>query len=338
MLRSFLDQFMRLRIIAKTMLRSSTDVRRMMRLACALRAAGASERTVCLLLLADRPLRDARISRLMLQTFIRKSRCTCSETQAAWSSIHAGIRRHRKYGSRSCFWEGPSALSAARMVSSLRRQSLVAVAEYLTASKSVDTSRAMAQLRSLNDVGSYHAYSTLRSLRAVMGLGLRAEHEAAGNMSPTVSMLTSLLPLREVMQTMRSHVRPREDAVNVGEAAMAVCETRKALTRFGLLAGGHTYPACELHARLASANAYRLLRALEACEPLSTSVIAAAGGLFRAEQQQLDACFPVTSETWDSDPHYAAGSYHLTSHFLPALRRRGWFVRRTSARNDSSAF
>ena len=131
----------------------------------------------------------------------------------------------------------------------------MAVGKYLAASRTVGTSRAMAQLRLLDDVESYLAYNTLRSFRAVMGRRLRTVHEAAGNMSPNVTLRTSRPPLGKVTQSVRSNAFPREDEVNVGEAAMALREVRKALTRFGWLAGGHTDPACELHARLASANA-----------------------------------------------------------------------------------
>jgi len=217
-LRQLLQQLLRLRIIAKHVLVCTSDVRRQQRLAHSLRCSGASEETVCLLLLVDRPLRDARLSKVLLEAFTRLYQQRHSEQGAAWSSIKVALRLYRECGVRSRFWSGRAALTADKMVSSVQRRAVTAIAQSLTKTERVHVSTAMAQVQSWDGVGPYHAYDTLRSLRAVLGLKLHCEQQAAENMSMKVAMLAGILPLAEVVRIVRQANRVHRGRVHLGDA------------------------------------------------------------------------------------------------------------------------
>jgi len=142
-LRQLLQQLLRLRIIAKHLLVCTSDVRRQQRLAASLRTCGASKETVCLLLLVDRPLRDARLSKVLLQEFNQLHQKLHSEQSAAWSSVKVALQKHA-CGIRSRFWSGCAALSAAQMVNSVQRRTITTIAQFLTKTEQVHVTTAMA--------------------------------------------------------------------------------------------------------------------------------------------------------------------------------------------------
>jgi len=231
---------------------------------------------------------------------------------------------HRACGVRSRFWSGCAALSAAQMVNSVQRRTITTIAQFLTKTEQVHVTTAMAQLRSWDGVGPYHAYDTLRSLRAVLGLKLRCEQQAAKNMSMKVAMLAGILPLAEVVRIVRQAHGAQRQKVHLGDAALTLCETGKALNKFGILRPQKQYTKGELEAVLSCAETAQLLNALETCDPLTETELVAKRSKWHAEQRQLDACMPKTEELWDKEHHYAVGSEYLTSLYTSALRRRGW--------------
>ena len=320
----FVSVFLRLRIIAKVVLECCSDVRRQLRLASALQENGASLRCVCLLMLFDRPLRDSRLSKAMLLAYKRSRRQGMGDMQAAWSSISWARWRHAVCGSRSAFWLGPTALNASFMVRDWQRHELTQVVNYLTAPSVKDTRTAVGRLCSLPYMGVYHAYGTLRTLRLVTGLRLRAEHTVAGSMSFGVSMLSSVMSIQETMEIMKCSPSCKDVIVRPGDAAMALCETKKALTRLGLIMIRQHRTSTDLAELLSSARAEQLLSALETCQPLSETALNPARVQRHKERQQLDSCLPHTREKWDRHQHYAVGSEDLASIFLRPLRRRGW--------------
>ena len=324
MLKKFMTEFLRLKIIAKISLESASNVRRMLRLAHALRAVGISARTLSLVLMVDRLLRDARLSLAFLRCY-RSSRARgLEETSAAWRGIRRAIRRHHEYGSRSNFWSGPAGITAADMVASLDKTVLMGLAESLTAGNCIDTDCAIAALSAWPGAGAYHAYDTLRTLRAVMGLRLRGERHAASSMSSNVSMLTRLITLPEVLALARPHCRSSDRGLHAGDAVLVLCETKKALVAMGLLKGGAVYSDRHLVSVIAGPRATCLLFALQSLDPLPPGVLQGGDLQRHAERAQLDECFPATKAAWDRSPHFAVGSEHLASRVMPALRRRGW--------------
>ena len=324
MIKKFMREFLRLKIIAKISMESASNVRRMLRLSHALRAVGISARTLSLVLMVDRLLRDARLSLALFRCY-RSSRARgLEETPAAWRGIRMAIRRHRVNGSRSNFWSGPAAITAADMVASLDKTVLMALAESFTAAKCIDTDRAIVALSAWPGAGAYHAYDTLRMLRAVMGLQLRGEEHAASSMSRGVAMLAPLISLPEVLALARPHARRLDSGLHAGDAVMVLCETKKALVAMGLLKGGTVYSDRHLMSVIAGPRATCLLFALQSLAPLPPEVLRGGDLQRHAERAQLDECFPVTKEAWDRGPHIAVGSEHLASRVMPALRRRGW--------------
>ena len=323
-LRALVQEMLRLRLITKTTLNAASNIRRMRRLAHAFRQHGGSWQTICAVLLVDRPLRDARVSQVMLECFRGLRQQHVTEDTAAWLSIRAGIRKHRALGCRSAFWRGPTALCAARAVESICKNSVVDLARRLMSGSVVKTSDVMTELTSWPGVGEYHAYDTMRALRAVLGLHFGQEKEAAQGMSKNVAMLQSILPLGDMTSLIRRHLRGHAPMVHAGDAALATCECTKALTRLGLLVPKKTYSVHELRAVLSSPAAACLLFALAACDPLTEMDLRGGSNLEHAERSQLDECLPPTKATWDRTPHYAVGSEYLVARFLPSLRRRGW--------------
>ena len=315
---------LRLRLIAKTTLGSASNVRRMLRVAHACRNLGGSPRTVCAVLLVDRPLRDARVSRVMLQCFQKLRQQGLAEDEAGWQSILAGIRKHRALGCRSAFWRGPTALCAARTVEGIRKNSLMDLASKLVSGTAMQADAVMGELTAWPGVGAYHAYDTMRALRAVLGTQFRQEREAAEGMSNNVATLQSVLPLPDMALLLRQHHRRDATRVHAGDAALVSCESKKALTRLGLLTPPKKYSAEELRATLGGPQAARLLFALQACDPLSEVDLAGSDRQEHQERPQLDECLPPSRAHWDQTPHYAVGSEYLVGRFLPSLRRRGW--------------
>ena len=154
MLKKFMREFLRLKSIAKISLESASNVRRMLRLAHALKAVGISARVMCLMLLVDRPLRDARLSRAMYRCYRNLRARGQEETRAAWRSIQVAVRGHRAYGSRSGFWPGPAALTAADMGANVAKKVLIALVADVTASKCIDTGDAIAALSAWSGAGA----------------------------------------------------------------------------------------------------------------------------------------------------------------------------------------
>ena len=324
MLKNFMREFMRLNIIAKISLETASNVRRMLRLARALKAVGISARMLCLMLMVDRPLRDARLPQVMYRCYRSLRARGMEESCAAWRSIQMAVRKHRAYGSRSCFWPGPAAITAADMVASLEKPVLMTLAADFTSTKCIDMNDAIRALSAWPGAGAYHAYDTLRMLRAVMGLRLRGEKEAALSMSSNVSMLSHVISLRDVLAMVRQRCRGYVCGVHAGDAALVLCESKKALVAMGLLGRGKEYSKHELNSVLAGPKAACLLFALECSQRLPDEVLKGGPGKRHSERKQLDSCFPVTRAAWDRSPHYAVGSEHLAGRFMPALRRRGW--------------
>ena len=323
-LRGLVQQMLRLRLIVKTTLSSASNVRRMLRVAHACRRLGGSPRTVCAVLLVDRPLRDARVSRVMLQCFERLRQQGLAEDKAGWQSIQTGIRKHRALGCRSAFWHGPTALCAARAVEGICKKSLIDLASQVVSGAGTHTDSVMSELTSWPGVGTYHAYDTMRALRAVLGIQFRQEGEAAERMSTNVSMMQSVMPLRDMVSLLQKHHRRNALPVHAGDAALVTCECKKGLTRLGLLIPQKKYSRDELRATLGSPQAARLLFALQACDPLTEADLTGSDRLEHQERAQLKQCLPPTNASWDQTPHYAVGSEYLVSRFLPSLRRRGW--------------
>ena len=276
------------------------------------------------MLLVDRPLRDARVSLAMYRSYRYWRARGLVEPKAAWRSIQTGVYRHRAYGSRSSFWPGPAAITAADMVANLDKPILLRLATVFTSTKCINTDEAMAALSMWPGAGSYHAYDTLRALRAVMNLQLRGEKGAAFGMSSNVSMFGHLLSLRDVLAMVRPRCSSSAGGVHAGDAALILRETKKALVTMGLLTPAMQYTKHELNSVLASPRAARLLFALQSLNPLSEKVLQTDHGKRHLERKQLDTCFPTARAAWDRNPHYAVGSEHLAGRFMPALRRRGW--------------
>ena len=126
------------------------------------------------------------------------------------------------------FWPGPAASTAAVMVAGLDQNVLLALATDFTATTCIDTGDAIAALPVWPGAGAYYAYDTLRVLRAVMGLRLRREYEAARSMSRNVSMWTHLISLREVLAMVRLRCRGHVCGVHADDAALNWCDTKKA--------------------------------------------------------------------------------------------------------------
>ena len=324
MLKKLLVQLLRVRIIAKHTLESATNVRRMLRLAHRLQVVGISKAGLCMMLLVDRTLRDARLSVSMYCAYLRLRTVTVAESQAVWQSIQSAVRRHRKLGGRSAFWPGPSALVCADVIAQLRRSTLENVARKMTEAESISTEAMMSLLTTMPCMGAYHAYDSLRALRVVLGFKLLGERETSAKMSANVAMLMPLLSSAEVKKIVRKHGVVAVTRVNDGDAALVLCEIKKALTTLGLFRAGKKYSHGELVERLSSQNANRLLYAMQECEPLSEADLTANVWKKHAEHGQLERSLPAVAAPWDRSPHYAVGSEFLAARFLKVLQRRGW--------------
>ena len=120
------------------------------------------------------------------------------------------------------------------------------LASKLVSDASAHTDEVMAELLSWPGVGAYHAYDTMRALRAVLGLRFAQDRKAAASMSKNVDMLQSMLSLTDMASLMQKHLRGNAPVADPGDAALVTCECKKALTRLGLLLPKKKYSAAEL--------------------------------------------------------------------------------------------
>ena len=148
-------------------------------------------------------------------------------------------------------------------------------------------------------------------------------------MNGTVRALTSICPVKEWSKHMRLLLGVDKDCFSLGDTALLVCETAKALQSLGF-----TVPRHSLHhlpvfiTELGSSCGASLLSLLAAAPPLALEQVCKKVGARSSEASEVDRHFPPTRSAWDRLPHLCRGSESVAPMFVQQLRRSGFLVRK----------
>ena len=324
-------QLVRLRVVGKYALPLASDIRRGLRFAVEFRAL-APRSPVALLtcLFFERAWRDPKLSRRLLTAFGQALQTGCGCAEAAWRSIVSTRRRAPADKPNHKYWPGPAAFHAAQGPWLWQRSDIEALAKELYQSRvRVDAEAFVVKLSCLPYVSAYGGFSYLRMAETLGMVQLYNQDKIADRMSGTVRALTSICPVKEWLKHMRRLPGVDKDCFTLGDTALLVCETAKALQSLGF-----TVPRHSLHhlpvfiTELGSSCGASLLSLLAAAPPLALEQVCKKVGARSSEASEVDRHFPPTRSAWDRLPHLCRGSESVAPMFVQQLRRSGFLVRK----------
>ena len=323
---ALIKELLRLRIILKRRLTDSSDCRRMMRLAAAVRCRGASLNASFLLLLVDRALRRPRLSAKLMRSFEKHQAAASNSMEAAWKAV-VDIRRHPESRQlNAVFWKGPASLSCRGFISCLSAPAVVDVIGRLQlGTQPLDVTHAAKTLSELPHVSKYSAFAILRILPACLNVQLRDTEGAARSMSDTVSNMERIVSLQCARRLSAAASRCAVREVHDGDGALLLCEASKALVVLGVLpAASSEWSAHLLQTALASKATTALIKTLRHQQPMTDDHLRELKSARAQESRLVDVALPRTRAGFDRAPHYCAGSEMVAGLLIKRLQGVGW--------------
>jgi hypothetical protein len=319
-------QCLRLRIILKSRLSSASDCRRMMRVAAAVRARGASLTATLLILLVDRAFRRPALSSRLVQYFGEYVKKESDSVTAAWKAFCRVRRSKEAVAINAHFWKGPASLHCRDMIRKWKARDVIDVVQQVAFDGNVVNAKAATDtLSELPHLSRYGAFHLIRLLPACVGVVLEEDEAPAAVMSNMVGMLEKFVPLRTAVQMATSASKGQLPKVGPGDGALLLCEAGKALVVLGVLpASTADWSEDVIRTCLACRATKVLLQALTTRVPLTDAQIWSFKCTRSSETRLVDAAVPKTRRRWDCAPHFCQGAEMLAGLMSQTLRQEGW--------------
>ena len=323
---ALVKELTRLRIILKTKLTRSSDCRRMMRLAAALRCRGATLNATFLLLLVDRALRRPGLTAKLLRLYTKHQANVHNSMQAAWQAVVDIRRLPEARQQNAVFWKGPAGLNCRDFIASLAAPIVVDVISQLKLeSQCLDARLAVDTLSMLPHVSRYSAFSMVRILPACLNIQLRGTEAVARGMSNNVFTMEKVMPLLTARRLAAKGSGCGVRDVSDGDATLLLCESSKALVVLGVLpAASSEWSEQLLQEKLASKATTALLKALRSEQPIADAELRKLNSRRAEEGRLIDEAMPQTQAPWDRDPHFCVGSEMVAGLLSRTLQGVGW--------------
>ena len=276
----------------------------------------------------ERAWRDPRLSHKFLQYWKRALEMGLLPLDATWLGVRRTCRMAPADRPNHRFWSGPSAFSAARGPWAWEGVEVERVVRaILQCGGVVEAVEHVARMSAMPYVSQYFAFGYLRNLEALGLLRLRNAAKAASAMSAGVHALTQIFPIRTWWYRIGKLRLHGGCKFRLGDAALVVCETAKALQCLGFslprdVEGGDAEFIEEFGAGCGSA----LISFLQSCTPLTLDELHAEVGIRSSETALVDRFFPRTRTAWDRRPHFCRGSESGAPLLLRRLRHSGYMV------------
>ena len=330
-------QLVRLRVVGKSSLPLTSDIRRGLRFAVEFRVLAPRARVALLTcLFYERAWRDPRLSRRFLSTFRKALQRGGGAADAAWQAIVATRRLAPSDKPNHRYWQGPAAFHAAKGPWMWQRRDIEGLATELYGSRArVDAEAFVTKLSGLPCVSAYFAFTYLRMVETLGVVQLHNGEKVAATMSGTVRALTSICPVSEWFKHMRRLPGVDKDCFTLGDTTLLVCETAKAPQSLGLTVprqDSHILP--EFTTELGTSLGAALLSLLAATPPLPLEQVCKEDGARSTEASEVDKHFPPTSSSRDQVRHICRGSESVAPMLVQQLRRNGFLVDTNSAVDD----
>ena len=319
-------ELVRVRVVAKCLLSTASDIRRSLRFAKIMRAVNRDLMALLVALLYERAWRDPVLSRRFLDHFTAACSAGHLPLEAAWLSIRktrvlapASRADHR-------FWSGPSAFAAAAGPWQWEKVVIESLARDIARHHDrINAQVYVAKLSALPYVSDYFAFSYLRTLEVLQCVTLHNVEPAAAAMSHTVASLTSICSLQGWSKYLCSLRLPGMRHCRIGDVTLIICETAKALQCLGfdVPKGAQVDRASFLEA-FGGGCGRTLLNLLQVCEPLPCLELRAERGVRSTEAALIDNYFPRTRAAWDRELHVCRGSESLAPELRKMLGKQGY--------------
>jgi len=278
--RRVMASLLRLKVLPLDHISQATEVTRMQMLAASLRQDKFPEVLVGGMLVVDWAARNPALTAHFMESIRRRTKHfkNMKHERIVCLYLSMALRVPRK-----TFWTGRTRLHTLKFLKSVKAADLLAIGARLAVPR-MRTSTLLAELRALPHMGSYTAWTMLRSVAAGAGRKLRDCKEAASAMSLNTSLLAKAWPFDSASKELRRLTgKQYEESL----LAYCYCETMKILLHEGVLFPLHEYAnSADMFAEhLASEECERLAVTMEWMKPFELES--------DAETQLVNDLFPA---------------------------------------------